>query len=108
MNDNSSISHTVMRRVRRIYLLRTAIPALCLSGLVFALSLLAIGREVWVAKILANMPSVADVPAVLRFLASAFAHTDLAVQVLVVVATGALVWLARAFARLLAATGRYA
>lgn len=107
MSTNSTISHTVMRRIRTIHTLRTALPAGFAAAVVFALSLLAIGREVWVAKVLANMPSVADVPAVTHFYLSAVVHTDLMVQVLLLVAVAALVWLARECARLLSVTTRF-
>jgi hypothetical protein len=59
-----------------------------------------VGREVWVAKVFENMPSMADVPAVTLFFLRAFQDTDIVVQVLVIVALAALIWFARAFARM--------
>lgn len=88
-----------MRRVRIIHSVRIAAPVLAASVLL-ALALWGIGREVWVAKVLENMPSYADVPGVLGFLSGAFLHTELAVQVLSILVLGALLWLARSFALL--------
>lgn len=101
MNHASSISHIVMRRVHRIHLMRRAAAALSAAS-VFLLALWGVGREVWVAKVLENMPSVADVPGVALFFLSAFQETDLAVQLLLIVALAALVWFARALARAIA------
>lgn len=101
MNHASSISYTVMRRVARIHLMRRAASALGAVS-VFLVALWGVGREVWVAKVFENMPSIADVPAVALFFLRAFEGTDLAVQVLVIVALAALVWFARALARAIA------
>lgn len=57
-----------------------------------------IGREVWVAKVFENMPSFANVLAVLNFMGSAFVNTEVVVQMFSILALGALVWLARGFA----------
>ena len=84
-----------MRRVRTIYLVRAIAPTALSCGL-FLAALWGIGREVWVAKVFENMPSVWNVPEVLGFASGAFLHTEFAVQVLLIVAFGALVWLARA------------
>ncbi len=101
MNPDSSISYTVMKRVRRIHAMRSLVaPAASLVAL--ALALWGIGREVWVAKVLENMPSLADVPHVVAFFASAFLATDLFVQSLSIVALAALIWLARGIAKSLA------
>lgn len=101
MNAPSSISHTVMRRVYRIHALRRGVAVVGAAS-VFLLALWGVGREVWVAKVFENMPSVADVPAVALFFLNAFQDTDLVVQALVIVALAALVWFARALARVAA------
>lgn len=98
MNPNSSISNTVMKRVRRIHTMRLLAAPTASAGLL-ALALWGIGREVWVAKVFENMPSFADAPGAVAFVASAFTHTDLSVQVLSIVALAALIWLARECAR---------
>lgn len=94
MIPNTSISRTVMRRVRIMYAIRASAPVLAASFL-FVLALWGIGREVWVAKVFENMASSADV---LSFLLDAFVHTDIAVQALSILALGAFIWLARSFA----------
>lgn len=98
MNHSSTISDTVMRRVYRVHALRRG-TAVIGAASVFMLALWGVGREVWVAKVFENMPSIVDVPAVSLFFLRAFQDTDIVVQVLVLVALAALVWLARAFAR---------
>lgn len=97
MTPNSSVSRTVMRRVRIIYGIRAATPVFAASFL-FVLALWGIGREVWVAKVLENMSSYADLPAMFGFLTSAFLNTEVVVQALSILALGALIWLARSFA----------
>lgn len=108
MITNSKISRTVMRRVYTIHALRKGMPMITASTLLLVLALWALGREVWVAQVFANMPSLFDVPAITRFFASAFMHTDLAVQLFSVLALGAVVWLGRSLGRLLARTTRFA
>ncbi|MDP3402330.1 MAG: hypothetical protein Q8S35_00015 [bacterium] len=97
MTPNSSVSRTVMRRVRILYGIRAATPVFAASFL-FVLALWGIGREVWVAKVFENMSSYADAPGMLSFLTSAFLNTDIVVQALSILALGALIWLARSFA----------
>lgn len=100
MNPNSTISHIVLRRVRTIHMIRMlSVPAL--SGVAFILAVWGIGREVWVAKVLENMPALLDVPQVLTFFKNAFVHTDVPVQILSVVATVALAWLVAGIIRTL-------
>lgn len=86
-----------MRRVRIMHATRTFVPVLLTSAL-FILAVWEIGREVWVAKVFENMPSYADVPAMLNFFAGAFINTEVVVQVFSIVAVAALIWLARSFA----------
>lgn len=107
MNDSSSISNTVMRRVRAIHLMRTVAPIVT-SGALLLLALYTIGREVWVAKVVENALSLANVSAMLSYLASAFLHTDLLVQVLSVIVLAATVWLARGIARALGPSVHFA
>lgn len=86
---NSSIHTNVMRRVRTIHTLRPLTSMTAFSVALLVLALWGIGREVWVAQVFANMPSVADVAAFTRFVASAFLHTDAIVKTLTVLAAGA-------------------
>ena len=95
-----------MRRVRRIYAIRKAAPSVLASLLFSVVALWAIGREVWVAQVFANMPSIFDIPAVTSFMTYAFLHTDMAVQVLAVALFAAVISLARGCAQLLAPSMR--
>jgi len=93
-----------MRRVRIMHRIHTFAPATA-AGILFVLALGGIGREVWVAKVFENMPSYADLPSVFSFLSGAFLHTELVVQVLLILALGALVWLARSLALMIGGGG---
>jgi hypothetical protein len=107
MRTTSSISDTVMRRVRTIHAVRLAAGPSA-AFLLLVAGLWGIGREVWVAKVFENMPPVADIPAVIGFYASAFMGTDLAVQIFVLLVLAASVWLVAASVRNLPALARYA
>lgn len=103
MTTNSTIRRNVMRRVHTVHALRTVSSAPIVAGIVFAAALWGIGREVWVARVFENMPSLAHADAVARFFFAAFTNTEALVQVLVVLALIAFVWMARAAARTFAA-----
>jgi hypothetical protein len=98
-NDNrSEIERVVMRRVHTVRMLRLVVNGASASALVLFLSLYAIGREVWVAKVLTNGPE--GLLGRLLYLEYAFLHTQVAVQVLTLLAVGAVVYLARETVRL--------
>ncbi len=97
-----------MRRVRIIHVLRPLTGSAALAALLSVLALWGIGQEVFVAHVLANMPSTADAAAVLKFFAAAFLNTRFIVQVLSVVALGAFIWLVRAIAETLGRAVRFA
>lgn len=92
MTSHSTIHTNVMRRVHLVHRLRTYGTPVA-SALVLTLSLWGIGREVWVARFFENMPSLADAGAVLRFVFSAFIHTEFVVQALTVLVLAASLWL---------------
>ena len=98
---DSSIQKTVMRRVYTIHALRAAAGGAGASIIVLIASLYLIGREVWVARVFQNMPNLSHISEDLRFIASAFTHTELAVQVLTLLSLAAFVWLLRELARVL-------
>lgn len=101
MNDTqSNIERIVMQRVHLIRALRFAISSGAFSMLVSVLALWGIGREVWVARVLQNAPS--NPFDLLRFYFSAFMHTHLIVQILVLLTLGSLLYVAREIARALA------
>jgi hypothetical protein len=100
MTDQSNIERIVMQRVHLIRALRFAISASVFSTLVSIIGLWGIGREVWVAHVLQNAPkNIFNIP---WFYFSAFEHTRLIVQVLVVLTLVALFFVAREIARALA------
>ncbi|MDR3548080.1 MAG: hypothetical protein P4M11_07445 [Candidatus Pacebacteria bacterium] len=100
-NQSDSIVYTnVMRRVRAIHFMQSPMTTIALSSCILALALWGIGREVWIARVLQNMPSTADWDAVLRFYLSAFIDTRFIVQALSIITLGALLWLVVNIARL--------
>ena len=105
---NSSIRSVVLRRARFIRAVRPLTSGTAL-GLVVALgSLYALGREVWVARILENMPSPVDVLAVLRFFENAFLNTSFMVQALSLVLVFGMLWFARDTAKTIHSVARFA
>ena len=107
MTKNPSLSRIVMHRVRTIHRVRRyAAPVSAAS--VSVLALWGIGREVWVAKVFENVQAVASTEAAARYIASAFIHTDLVVQLLFILVVASIVWLASELAHLVRHTTRYA
>ncbi len=98
----TSIERVVMKRVYRMRVLRALASNTVLAAAVAAAALYGIGREVWVAKVFANMPQVASLSAQTSFWLSAFFHTHFLVEALIVATLLALIILARETARLLA------
>lgn len=100
MNETqSNIERIVMRRVRLIRILTLVISTAALAALTFIAALWGIGREVWVARVLENDPD--DLLELPRFYLAAFTHTDLIVQVLIILTLVSLFFLARELIRLL-------
>lgn len=97
----SHLHTTVMRRVRAIHTLKSAASGVGVSVVMLVLSLYLIGREVWVARVWENMPSIANVDAFTRFFTYAFTHTHFSVQLLILVMIAAAVWFLREIARVL-------
>ncbi|HEY9480989.1 MAG TPA: hypothetical protein VIR98_02025 [Candidatus Paceibacterota bacterium] len=82
------VMNEVMKRVNRIFLLRRAAVPLVflLAAVVMVLS------TVSVSHVIANMPAVFDLKAVVAFFASAFAHTQMIVQLALVAGSAFLLW----------------
>ena len=97
METKTNIEKVVMRRVRTIRVLRPIISVGTLSALVFVLALWGIGQEVWVARVFQNGPQ--DFFGHTIYLAYAFGHTRIVVQVLTVLTLASVVYAAREFAR---------
>lgn len=92
MNE-SPIERTVMRRVHLIRILGLVISTAMLAVLTALAALWGIGREVWVARILENMPQISDMGTFMGFWLSAFLGTQLIVQVLTVLTLISLLFL---------------
>lgn len=99
-HNPSALEQTVMRRVRRVHTLSILTGAPAAAVALFAVALVGIGQEVFVAQVIANMPPVEDVDAITTFLLVAFTNTTFIVQALSVVAIGTLVYLAHAMSRI--------
>jgi hypothetical protein len=89
----SAIKERVMSRVYTIHVFQKVFNAAVFSVVVFVLALWGIGREVWVARVFQNAPSLTNFAALSHFYLAAFLDTRLVVQVLALLALGALVWL---------------
>ncbi len=99
-DDRTHIERIVMQRVHLIRALRFAISSGVFSTLVSLLALWGLGREVWVAHVLQNAPTnFLDIP---QFYFAAFLHTRLLVQVFILLALFALLYVAREISRALA------
>jgi len=95
-NTHSAVRSIVMSRVRTIHALQMVFNTTVASIGIFILALYGIGREVWVSRVLQNMPSpmnAANFGAVLHFYMSAFMDTRHIVQFLSIVALVAVIWL---------------
>jgi len=92
---NSRIKQVVLRRARTIRLVRPFLSGAFLGSVIAGVSLYAIGREVWVARVLENMPSPANIAGFVRFFEVAFLNTSFVVQVLLVLLIAGMVWVAR-------------
>lgn len=93
------IQQNVMRRVRTIHALRTAASGVSASILLLLLALYLIGREVFVARVLQNMPSFSHVSAFAHFFTYAFVHTGALVQALILITIFSGLWFLRELGR---------
>ena len=84
-----------MTRVYSIHTLQMLFSTTVFSVAIFLVALWGIGREVWVSRVLQNMPSLTNVSAVAHFYLAAFMGTRFIVQVLAVVTVGAFIWFVR-------------
>ena len=92
--NNSRIKTIVLRRARFIRALRVATSGTVVAAVLALGSLYAIGREVWVARVIENMPSPANLAAFVRFFEVAFLNTTFVVQTLSLLAMFAVLWAA--------------
>lgn len=95
IKTNSRMQQVVLRRARFIRAVRPLFSGAALGALVIVAALYAIGREVWVARVLENMPSPANIAAFLRFFEIAFLNTSFFVQVLTLLLVAGMYWIAR-------------
>ena len=89
---NSIIKSVVMSRVRSIRALQMLLSTITASVVVLVVSLWGIGREVWVSRVIQDMPSLTNVGAVSRFYLVAFMDTRFVVQALSLITVAAFVW----------------
>lgn len=108
MEKNNRTKDIVLARAHAVYFFRPLFTRASAALLTLAAALYFIGRKVWVAKILQNMPKTADVLAVARFFIAAFLNTHFIVQALTLIALAAGIWLARECARLFVGAYRFA
>ena len=102
MTNQSNIEKIVMQRVYRMRVLRFLFSNAMLAAFVAMLALWGVGREVWVARVVENMPHTGGFAAAFAFWVAAFSHTRLVVQGLALITLAALAALARETARLVA------
>lgn len=99
MNNVSNIEKIVMRRIYTIRVLRLTFSNSALALAALGVTLFAIGRAVWVARVFANGP--ASILGNVQYFIYAFVHTEFLVQALSLFALAATIILARETARLL-------
>lgn len=95
----SAIEQRVMRRVRAARTVSPLLSGEALALVVAVLALWGIGREVWVARVFQNAPSLAHISAASHFWLAAFLNTRSTVQLLVLATLIAALYLVREFAR---------
>lgn len=97
MSEPSDIERVVMHRVRVIRAVRPIFSNGMLAALLLLAALWGIGREVWVARVFENGPS--GLVGHTEYLAYAFEHTRVVVQVLTLTVLASALYLARLVAR---------
>jgi hypothetical protein len=100
----SRTERVVMARARRVRAWRAILSAETLAFAVALLALWGIGKEVWVARVFQNAPSIAHFSAAAHFWLAAFANTRAVVQVLMLAALAAVLYLAREIAKAIASS----
>jgi hypothetical protein len=70
------MGNEIMKKVRTIFLLRK----LAAPFTVFAASIVIVISTVSVSHVIANMPEILDIQAVIKFFVTAFAHTDIVIK----------------------------
>ena len=104
----TNIEKNVMRRVHTIHILRPVFSGFTVCTLVLVVCIFAISREVWVARVLENMPHTNNVTDFSRFWLVAFDNTRLTVQALSLLTIAALAYLARETSRLVSSALTFA
>ncbi|HEY4489322.1 MAG TPA: hypothetical protein VJA87_02460 [Candidatus Paceibacterota bacterium] len=95
-----------MRRVYFVHAVRPFVSNTAGAIVLLGFSMYLLGREVFVAQVLRNMPA-ADPAAILRFAEAAFLNTTFVVQALTIFAAISGLWLVRECARLITIEARY-
>ena len=76
MDMTREMKNRVMKKVRAIFLLRR----LAAPFVVFSALAVIIASAVSVSNVIANMPDIVNIQAVMKFFLAAFAHTDFAIK----------------------------
>lgn len=108
-SNTSSIESVVMRRVYSMRLIQSFLAPVTFSIALLLLAVWGIGREVWVAHVIQNMPtfSPAHFAEFIRFYEAAFLNTRMAVQLLVLSVFTAVLSLAYNFVQVVRHTVRF-
>jgi hypothetical protein len=102
------MQNTVMRRVRTVHAFRPLFSASGVSVVVFVAALWGVGREVWVARVFQNEPSLTNISAIAHFYLLAFLDTRLIVQILSVLVIAAFISFVRNTAQTISVGFQYA
>lgn len=92
---NTKLKSQIMHRVYMVTYLRRALSPFALKSYAALALLWGVGRVVWVARVIENAPGLTRPFDNIHFFTSAFAHTHLIVQVLVLGVTVFCLWLMR-------------
>lgn len=76
MDMTRNMGIEVMKKVRSIFLLRRLIAPF----VVFAALIAIIASTISVSNVIANMPDIVNIQAVMKFFIAAFAHTEIAIK----------------------------
>lgn len=94
---NAQFKNETMRRVYSIFLMKKLYGRIAIKGYILLALVYIQAKLIFVKAVLANMPSIADVPAVYHFYSYAFLNTKVAVQMAIIAAFVTVIWLFRDF-----------
>lgn len=95
----SQLNMQVMRRVKFIYWTKRVYHSVTLKLFLLGMTVVATTLYVSLPDIILNMPSLADIQSMWKFVFSAFANTGMKVQLLSLLSLSILFWLGRDIVR---------